>query len=345
VRINGRKKRYLKLIGNPRRPGRVLLEGNNKKQNAIFVNDADEVTVDGFKARHYRANGFFFTNVNGYTINHLIAQETGVYGIFAFNAIGGRMLNSEAYYVNDGAFYIGQTPPQDNPKQTMVRNVDGWGSPIGFSATNMRYVTITKSRFYNNGVGLAPNALDTEKFPPNQHNVIVDNDIFWNNFNFHQGDPPFEPRTTGTAALVPIGTGIIMFGGRDQRIENNRIYGNFLAGIAAIDSLFITKVPEAVTLDRNVIRGNVFGLGGTDINGRDVIYDGSGSDNCITLLPSDTVFPDDRSTIANCAGPNGLNNDARTTMFGWAGEGAVNGWAKHDHPPKPGYKPLEVFEK
>ncbi len=343
VRVDGRRKRYLKLIGNPSRPGRVVLEGSGRKQNGIAVNAADEVTVDGFKARNYRANGFFFTNLNGYTMNHLIAEKTGVYGLYAFNTIGGRILNSEAYYVNDGAFYIGQTPPQDRPKQTLVRNIEGWGSPIGFSATNMRYVTITKSRFYNNAVGLAPNALDGEKFPPNQHNVIVDNDIFWNNFNFHQGTPPFAPRTTGNAALVPIGTGIIMFGGRDQRIENNRIYGNFLAGIAAIDSLFVTETPEAASLDRNIIRGNQFGLGGTDINGRDVIYDGSGSDNCFTLASSDTVFPDDRSTIARCSGPNGLNDGARTTMFGWAGEGAIGAWARHAHPPKPGYKPLEVF--
>jgi hypothetical protein len=343
VRISGRKKRYLKLIGNPAKPGRVVLDGGGSKQNGVAVNDADEVTVNGFKARHYRANGFFFTNVNGYTMNHLIAEKTGVYGLYAFNTIGGRILNSEAYYVNDGAFYIGQTPPQDKPVQTLVRNVEGWGSPIGFSATNMRYVTITKSRFYNNAVGLAPNALDGEKFPPDEHNVIVDNDIFWNNFNFHEGKPPFKPRTTGTAALVPVGTGIIMFGGRDHRIENNRIYGNFLAGIAAIDSLFIQENPEAITLDRNVIRGNQFGLGGTDINGRDLVYDGSGSDNCFTLLPTDTVFPADRSTIANCAGPNGLNSAAREEMFGWAGAGALNAWVKHEHPAKKGYTPLEVY--
>ena len=148
-------------------------------------------------ARNYKANGFFVTNVNGYTLNHLVAQQTGVYGLYAFNSIGGRMLNSEAYYVNDGAFYIGQTPPQDKPIQTIVRNVDGWGSPIGFSATNMRYVTITKSRFYNNAVGIVPNALDAEKFPPPEDNVITDNDIFWNNFNFHQGKPPFNVREDG----------------------------------------------------------------------------------------------------------------------------------------------------
>jgi hypothetical protein len=343
VRINGRKKRYLKVIGNPSRPGRVVLEGGGSKQNGIAVNAADEVTVSGFKARNYRANGFFFTNLNGYTMNHLIAEKTGVYGLYAFNTIGGRILNSEAYYVNDGAFYIGQTPPQDRPKQTLVRNVEGWGSPIGFSATNMRYVTITKSRFYNNAIGIVPNALSSEKFPPPEKNVIVDNEIFWNNLNFHEGDPPFEPREEGTAALVPIGTGILLLGGRDHLIEDNRIYGNFLTGIAAIDGILLPAESPAVSLDRNVIRGNVFGLNGTDTNGRDVTYDGSGTGNCFTLAAGDTTYPADRSTVSACSTA-AVSTTARDQMMSWVGTGALSGWVEHAHPPKPGYEPLENFK-
>ena len=195
VKVNGSKKRYLKLIGNAKNPAKVLLQGRGQRcRTAIFVNDADEVTVDGFMARGYKSNGFFFTNLNGYTMNHLIARQTGVYGLYAFNTIGGSMLNSEAYYVNDGAFYIGQTPPQAKPIRSIVRNVSGWGSPIGFSATNMRYVTITKSRFYNNALGIVPNALDSEKYPPAEDNVIIDNDIFWNNFNFHTGQAAVRGR-------------------------------------------------------------------------------------------------------------------------------------------------------
>src|SRR3954471_17942097 len=212
VKINGSKKRYLKLVGNAKDPSKVLLLARGSMQNGIFVNDADEVTVDGFMARGYKSNGFFFTNLNGYTMNHLIARETGVYGLYAFNTIGGSMLNSEAYYVNDGAFYSGQTPPQAKPIRTVVKNVSGWGSPLGFSATNMRYVTITKSRFFNNALGIAPNALDSEKFPPAEDNVIIDNDIFWNNFNFHRGAPFPKPTAGSTGDIVPVGTGVILLG-------------------------------------------------------------------------------------------------------------------------------------
>jgi hypothetical protein len=127
VQITGAKKRYLKLVGNKAHPAKVLLRARENMQNGVAVNEADEVTVDGFMARGYKANGFFFTNLTGYTMDHLIARQTGVYGLYAFNTIGGTIRNSEAYYVNDGAFYIGQTPPQSNPVQTLVTNIRGLG--------------------------------------------------------------------------------------------------------------------------------------------------------------------------------------------------------------------------
>ena len=156
VKITGAKKSYLKLIGNPKNPGKVVLEGAGDKQNGVFVNGADEVTVRGFKAQNYTANGFFFVNVVGYTARDLIAAKTGVYGVYAFNSKGGTMRDSEAYYNNDAGFYIGQTPAQVKPIRSIVDNIDSWGNPLGWSGTNMRYVTITNSRFYNNAAGIVP---------------------------------------------------------------------------------------------------------------------------------------------------------------------------------------------
>ena len=344
VKILGPKKRYLRLVGNKAHPEKVLLRARGSMQNGIWVNGANEVTVDGFMTRDYKSNGFFFTNLTGYTMNHLIARRTGVYGLYAFNTIGGRILNSEAYYANDGAFYIGQTPPQAKPVRTIVSNVEGWGSPLGFSATNMRYVTITKSRFYNNAAGIVPNALDSEKFPPPEENAIVDNDIFWNNFNFHRGNPPFTVRRDGTAALVPVGTGILLLGGRGHRIENNRIHGNFLTGVAAIEGILLEKHPGARSLERNVVRNNQFGMNGADANGTDLMYDGSGRDNCFSLEGVAATYPADGSTFAVCGGTNAFSRAAQDGMLGFVGENALKGWSRHAHPAKPGYAPLEVFE-
>jgi hypothetical protein len=344
VRINGKKKRNLQLIGNRAHPRKVVLRARGNMQNGVLVNAANEVTVDGFMARDYKSNGFFFTNLTGYTMNHLVARHTGVYGLYAFNTIGGRMKNSEAYYANDGAFYIGQTPPQAKPVRSIVSNVSGWGSPLGFSATNMRYVTITRSRFYNNAAGIVPNALDSEKFPPPEDNEIIDNDIFWNNFNYHTGKPPFAVREDATAALVPVGTGVLLLGGRGNRIENNRIHGNYLGGVAAIEGVLLQKHPEAKSLERNIVRNNQFGMGGADANGHDVVYDGSGTDNCFSLEGVSSTFPADGSTFAGCSGPNAFSAPAQEQMLKWTGAGALQGWAKHPHPAMKGYTPLEVFK-
>src|SRR5215210_5059260 len=37
VTIRGRSKRYLKLLGNPRAPGKVVLKGGSSKQNGVLV--------------------------------------------------------------------------------------------------------------------------------------------------------------------------------------------------------------------------------------------------------------------------------------------------------------------
>ena len=155
------------------------------------------------------------------------------------------MRDSEAYYNNDAGFYIGQTPAQVKPIRSIVDNIDSWGNPLGWSGTNMRYVTITNSRFYNNAAGIVPNALDSEKFPPAEDNIIRGNEIFWNNFNFHEG-APFKIRDgAAPSALVPVGTGVLLLAGRRNIVENNKIYGNWSIGVAAIEGILLQENPQA----------------------------------------------------------------------------------------------------
>ena len=71
-----------------------------------------------------------------------------------------------------------------------------------------------------------PNALDSREVPAAEDNIITDNDIFWNNFNYYAG-APFKPQEDRrTCRRYPVGVGVLLFGGRRNRVENNRIYGN-----------------------------------------------------------------------------------------------------------------------
>src|SRR5215204_4499282 len=244
LRVLGPRKDRVKLIGDARNPDKVVLEGKGVRgsagQNGVYVNNADGVTVNGFHARNFKGNGFFVVSANGYKLTNLVAEKTGVYGLYAFNSKGGEMSNAEAFYHNDAGFYVGQTPPQTRPKRTTLKNLAAWGNVLGYSGTNSRYVTITKSKFFNNGVGIVPNVLESEKFMPAEDNVIVDNDIFWNNWNYYAG-APFELQDSAVGGVpYPPGVGVFVFGGRNTRVEGNRIWGNYLTGLAEV-SQFLLK--------------------------------------------------------------------------------------------------------
>jgi Right handed beta helix region len=350
VLILNRRRSGLRIVGNTKNPAKVLLNGKGLKgaraQNGFLVNGVNHVTIKGFKTKNYKANGVFVVNATGYTLTNLIAEKTGIYGIYAFNTKGGSISNSEAFHTSDAGFYIGQTPPQSKPKRTFVKNVRSHSNVIGFSGTNMRYVTIQNSKFWNNGVGIVPNALDTEKFAPPEFNVIKNNEVFWNNFNYYLG-APFELRGTAVGDLAyPPGVGILMFGGRDTIVEGNQLYGNYVAGFAMIDQIVLEQ-EDARSVDRNTVRGNSFGLNGTDLNGRDIAYDGSGSGNCFADNgATQNNLPADNSELVGCPlqGLNGVNDEARAALIAISTDpDHEKYWVKHPHAPKDGYTPLEHY--
>jgi hypothetical protein len=346
VKITGKKKAFLRLIGNPAKPRSVVIDAA-KKQNGVLINGADNVTVSGIYARNYLGNGFFAVNVDGYDFNHLVAGHGGTYGIYAFNSKGGRMTDSEAFYNNDGGFYVGQTPKQTKPKRTIAKNDVSWGNVIGWSGTNMRYVTITKSKFFDNGTGIVPNALDSEKYPPAEDNVIADNDVFWNNFNYYKAAPFRVKGHNKDSTPYPVGVGILLFGSRTTQVTGNRVYGNFLAGAGMIKQFLLNQEPGAQDLIGNRFTNNAFGLGGADRNGRDLVYDGNGNDNCFAGNTGVAVTtPSDGSTFAACpfSGANAFSDQTEQDVVTWALDPTHEAyWVKGAHVRKAGFVPLEDY--
>jgi parallel beta helix pectate lyase-like protein len=346
VKLSGSAKRYLKLIGNAKDPSKVVLDGKGTKAaNGVQINAAVNVTVNGFTAQHYKANGFFAVNTKDYTFTNLHAYLVGVYGIYAFNSVGGTITDSEAAWNSDSGFYIGQTPPQTKPKRSIVRNIKSYGNVLGWSGTNMRYVTISKSQFYDNGTGVVPNTLSSEKYAPEEDNVITDNDIFWNNFNYYASAPFKVIKNAADSTPYPVGVGVLLFGGRHNRIDNNRVYGNWLAGAGMIQQLILApKMPEVSDLIGNQITNNQFGLNGTDLNGRDITYDGNGQDNCISGNTGVQVtVPADASTFAACPfkGNNAFSGATQGELVNWALDGTHEKFLmQHDHAAKAGAVPL-----
>ncbi len=88
---------------------------------------------------------------------------------------------------------------------------------------------ITDSAFYNNGIGLVPNTLDSEKFEPTGWLIIENNDIFWNNYNYYSTNSTVD---TVIGNGNPIGIGIELYGSDGVIVRNNNIFGNEQWGAA-----------------------------------------------------------------------------------------------------------------
>jgi len=381
IEITGKNKRGIQLVGSPSSPRRTVLELKSltsfDRQNGVQINGANGVSVSGFAAYHYTGNGFFAVNVKvdprarfSYKLNDLVAGYGGTYGVYGFNSVGGEMRRDEAFYNNDSGFYIGQTPPQPGKKvRSIAANLKAWGNVLGWSGTNMKYVTITDSSFYNNGLGIVPSALTSEKYYPPEGNVIVNNRVFWNNFNYFKGAPfKLRPGATGDIAY-PVGTGILLFGSKTSTVQGNKAYGNFLMGIGSVEQIIMANakasdfpkpgelaaVKEAAELRDNTVRDNVLGNGGRNPNGRDLYSDGNGSGNCWSNNTAPGVaggvvtFPTDGSTFSPCphTGPNAFSATAQLGALQWtaASPNYATVWVKRPQQPIPGINPLVICVK
>lgn len=342
----------LTILGLGTKPEEVVLEGKGAKrpdgnpaQNGIFVDGADNVTMRNMTAQNYPANGFFVRNCDGYVMDRLIAGFNRAYGLYAFNCIGGRMTYSKGFGHGDSAFYIGQTPFQENPKPSLISHVEGYENVLGYSGTNSKYVTIQFSEFYNNGAGVAPNTLGSEKFPPAQDGRVTDNLVYWNNFNYFKAGSTVKPLPAATGSFqYPTGVGIVLLGTTNWDIRANLVFGNFKWGIMTVSDP--TYAPA--TNRNNKVRFNVMGAAFDDANGTDVWGDGAGSGNCWENNSAGTTY--DAGSLPQpllypaCGSPQNatdLAQVAEVADYLTKTEAQEDSWKKHPHPPRADRKPID----
>ena len=274
--------------------------------NAMEVRSVDGIVLKNMWARNYLNNTFFVVastnptlgeSCNGYTMDNLVSSDTRSYGLFARNCFGGKMLNSEGWNHGDSAIYIGETPCdsrdwnnkgsnpgpcQKNPKWTLVSNIKSYQGSLGYSGTNSKYVKITDSYFFNNGAGLVPNSLDSERYEPSGDLIIENNKIFWNNLNYYQGKEKGSPIETVIGNGNPIGAGILLYGTDGVIVRNNQIFGNEKWGVASFsgpEAFGVNTGDDAKNMNNQIIN-NEMGLNGADPNAIDFFNDNSGGGNC-----------------------------------------------------------------
>lgn len=203
----------------------TILDGDLTKPNGIAVFEADGVTVENLTARRFALNGFLWSDVHGYRGSYLTATDNGDYGIFAFASDYGQFDHSAASGSPDSGFYIGQC----DPCHALVTDVFSTGNAAGFSGTNAGGdLAIVNSEWSDNLAGIVPNTLDSEANPP-QHDIVIAGNHVHDNGNV----------SAPTLALTypAFGVGILVTGGRDDRIVGNLVEDQPTYGIAVLPML------------------------------------------------------------------------------------------------------------
>jgi hypothetical protein len=316
-------------------------------------------------AKNYPTNGFFIhadpgDHCHGFAMVKDWTSFNGSYGQFAKHCTGGKITNGKMWGQGDSGIYIGETPPQKNPKWTDISKDKSYKNVLGYSGTNSKYVDIHNSWFYNNGLGVAPNTLDSEQFQPNADGKIRKNKIFWNNFNYFLPKSPVQTvsgglGTVGGATInYPTGIGVLLFGSDGWIVKDNQIFGNFFVGAGALSGFDAKAMSQ-----NNRFTDNQMGRNGTDTNRFDFFNDGSGKGNCFAGNHSSTFDiaagathpksflypgcpPPKSAGTGTITGDTGQGNEAASIALADPPCSQQDLWVRHPHPKFKGITPIDT---
>jgi nitrous oxidase accessory protein NosD len=185
-----------------------------------------------------------FPPLERFAIDHVTTYNNGLYGIYAFNARHGVIVNSYASGSADSGFYVGQCEQCD----VVVTGNVAERNAVGFENANASdSVVVAGNRFTGNRIGMILMSSYQEAFTPQRDNVVVGN-LVGDNAN------PESP----AHALGSFGIGIAITGGQGNRIVANRIEANPAGGIVLANA-------EDIPAIDNVIAGNALAGNGVDV--------------------------------------------------------------------------------
>ena len=224
--------------------------GGTRGRSGIVVTKVDGTYVENLTVCNFLGEGnqIWWNGGDGsgkvgmgtYWGNYLTATTTywksgdpaGTYGIFVSNAKGPGSINfTYASNMNDSSYYIGACPDcnavLDHP----------WAehSALGYSGTNSGgHLVISNGEWDDNQSGIVTNSQNNDDAPSPQDGACPSGTgscEVWRGNYVHDNNDPNVPQDTGAASAGPVGTGMVIAGGRNDTVINNRVTNNKAWGI------------------------------------------------------------------------------------------------------------------
>lgn len=252
----------------------TIIDGKYKQDNG-FIIAANGVRIENLTVQKFRTNGILFqggyesdtTNtstpdvLDRYKVQYVNALNNGLYGIYAFSSKNGVIANTYTKANADAGIYIGQCKPCNALVTGNIAEDNG----LGFQGANAsKELYIFTNNFSNNRAGIHLLSETKETKSP-QEGVVVKGNLASKNNN--------DSAPTTTPDLY--GFGIVIAGGNDNIVENNRTEENIQVGIALVEN-------NAFLPSNNSFKGNFSRNNGSPF-GFDLAYLISGRPDVMSL--------------------------------------------------------------
>jgi parallel beta-helix repeat protein len=285
----------IRLIGLTKDEKGVIIQDPGQEENGISVTG----TGDGFVLKNvtiqdFEGNGVLLTQVDNFVLDHVKSVNNKEYGLFPVLCNGGLIQFCSATGSSDTGIYVGQSS-----NITVKFNV-AFANVSGFEIENCTHVTASFNESYGNAAGLLVFLLPGLTVKTATNNIITHNQIHDNNHvNFALPGGGFE-------VFIPSGSGILMVGADNTTVEHNSIRNNNFVGIATVSTLTLGALagippagmadiepnPDGSEIEHNLVKDNgSVNPPGLPLPAADLLWDGSGTNNCWKANVFATSFP------------------------------------------------------
>ncbi len=260
-------------------PEGILSSGNNFKVGRLHF-------------RHFTDNGVLVEGATGVHFYDIVAENTGVYGVYPVRSTDVLIERIEVFQVADAGIYAGQCV------NVVVRDSVAYDNVIGIELENTLNGEIYNNHTYNNTTGIFVVIL------PQLSSKISAETKVYNNISTANNLDNFG-RSGSVVSLLPPGVGILILGSDRNEVYENTIEGNKTSGVAVfsltgtgvfdVNELDVGPLPEGNWIHDNRYQNNGFDpdqfVRDLGIPVGDVLWDGSGGGNRFDEPAGTTSFP------------------------------------------------------
>jgi len=293
----------IKLIGELSLDGDVIIKNPGGAKNGIRVGDnGDGFVVANVTVKDFDENGVSIDSVNNFVVANVVAINNKQYGIAALRCTNGVIEFCTAKGSSDTGIHVEESSGTNVFSNTALANV------TGIEVANSSDIEVKLNDSHNNVAGLTVDLLPGRDIKTSSNVHVLLNHIYNNNH------PNFATDTTQLESHIPVGIGVLVLGTDQTVVENNTINNNDFSGVIVFTSLVLIQLanvdpseyagmepnPDGARIRNNDLKHNGKNppvIPGIPLPGADLIYDGSGTDNCWAGNIFKTSFP---SPLPSC---------------------------------------------